>query len=148
MAHPRRFERPTPAVGGQCSIQLSYGCILCLRCRLLNYTFLRKNATFLQTASFSVFGLVKPFLHLSLVFPFCHAPFCGSHLPTITHVSSYLLLRHSESESCAISSFATGTYSFFYQPRLRVSETQKRASLKNPSKLLLSAMLKGFSMNP
>lgn len=25
MVFPRRFERPTPALGGRCSIQLSYG---------------------------------------------------------------------------------------------------------------------------
>ena len=27
MVHPERFEPPTPAFGGQCSVQLSYGCI-------------------------------------------------------------------------------------------------------------------------
>lgn len=31
MARPRRFERPTPAFGGQYSIQLSYGRLVCLQ---------------------------------------------------------------------------------------------------------------------
>ncbi len=30
MASPRRFERPTLRLGGECSIQLSYGDMLCI----------------------------------------------------------------------------------------------------------------------